>query len=609
MASLSRLCRGLAPLAAALLVSGAIALPAVAQRFPLQPHPAPRLTPRRPIPAPFGAGPRRAALATVTEPEPNDSLASADAVSLGDTVSGAINPSGDVDWFAITLTAGTSLDLDVDASQIGSPLDAVMALLAADTTELAYSDDADGPDPHIRYAITKTGTYWIGVAGYTGGPQYTYLLKIGTVAPGPGDPTSLFASGLGYPVGLAADASGNLFTVDENTDRIMRVAPNGSVSAFATVGSVGYPPEVVVDGFGDLLTTGWDNWGAAILRVSARDGSVAHFASVNGSVTALTVGADGDVWAATSSTILRFDPVGALKDSVNVGVAVRDLAFSPAGELHFTNGYDTVYKLTGTTVVTVITAAPYVETLAFDRDGYLYVANGYLGEIALYDPSYHAVGSAFAWSNLGGPLSLAFGRAADGSMTSRLFVANAGYNLSPPWAGSIVEMNPAGMRAPGMRIGADLLRLAAAPLNGGVIGEEYLDTLRMADAPSAQVRWSISHGQLPRGLTLAASTGIISGVPEDSGWTTLSVRADVGTRFGMGSYTIIVDKPTVSTADAINDLLGAGVLTAARERFLDLQGNHNGHFDVGDLRAFLRVNGLLPGAVDRAAPREKEEKP
>lgn len=609
MASLPRLRCALGPLAAALLISAATALPAAAQRIPLRPRPAARVTPTHRIPAPFGAGPRRAAQATVTESEPNDTLTTADPVALGDTVSGTIDPAGDVDYFVITLTAGTWLDLDVDASQIGSPLDAVMALFAADTTMLAYSDDADGLDPHIRYMVTTTGTFWIGIAGYNGGPEYTYELKIGTVVPGPGDPTSLYATGLGYPVGLAADASGNLFTVDENSYRLLRIAPDGSVSTYVTLQSVGSPPEVVVDGFGDLLTTGWDNWGAAIFRVSGRDGSVTRFASTPSTVTALTIGADGDVWAASGYSILRFDPVGALKDSVNVGMAVRDLAFSPAGELHFTNGYDTVYKLAGTTFRPVITANPYVETLAFDRDGYLYVANGYLGQIALYDPSYHRVGDTFASSNLGGPLSLAFARAADGSMTSRLFAANAGYNLSPPYAGGIVEMNPAGMRAVGMRIGIDLLRLAAAPLNAGVIGEDYLDTLQLAQPASGQVRWSVSHGSLPVGLSLGASSGIISGVPEDSGQFTVSVRADVGTRFGLGSYTIVVDKPTVSTADAINDLLGAGVLTAARERYLDLQGNHNGRYDVGDLRAFLRVNGLLPSAAGHGEPVAREEKP
>src|SRR5438034_4020703 len=57
----------------------------------------------------------------------------------------------------------------------------------------------------------------------------------------------------------------------------------------------------------------------------------------------------------------------------------------------------------------------------------------------------------FARTNLasGFAMSVMFGRDGSGAMTSRLFATN-------PQLGAIYEMNPAGMRAPGFRVGVDL---------------------------------------------------------------------------------------------------------------------------------------------------------
>lgn len=49
-------------------------------------------------------------------------------------------------------------------------------------------------------------------------------------------------------------------------------------------------------------------------------------------------------------------------------------------------------------------------------------------------------------------------------------------------------------------------------------------------------------------------------------------------------------------------LLGAGGLNAADEQYLDALGNHNGRYDVGDLRAYLTRIGALPGAAAELRP-------
>jgi sugar lactone lactonase YvrE len=550
----------------------------------------------------------------VTESEPNNSPATADPVTLGDTLTGAVDPNGDVDYFALDVTGGTRLNLDVDAQVLGSPLDAILVLIAPDSfTILAYNDDFDGMDSRIQFTVATTGRYFVGIGSYAGdgSPSYTYRLIFGSTPPqppGPGDPTTLFTAGLGSPAGMAASAAGELFVVDPDAARIVRVSPTGSASSYVFFGLGRSPNNIAIDGLGDLLVASTDTnfSGGVVMRIENPGTPLTFFARGFISADAIAVGPDGDVWVGDNGCgcLLRYDPVGTRKDSIAAGY-VYDLAFSPAGELHFSNGFDQVLKLVGRTPQVVIQAVPYLEGLAFDRDGYLYVANGFLGEVQLFTPGYQQVGSGFARSNLGGPIDLVFGRTTAGAMTSRLFAANVGFNLQPPYAGGIVEMNPAGMRAPGLRVGADLLRVTNAALRDGVVGADYADTLRIQSPPGTPI-WSVALGALPPGLTLSAASGVIAGIPRDSGSFAVSVRVDAGARFGFGGYTIDIARPEVTVADAANHLLGANLFTPALERFMDLQGNRNGRYDLADFRAYLRAQGQLPTAAAAAARRATE---
>ncbi len=64
---------------------------------------------------------------------------------------------------------------------------------------------------------------------------------------------------------------------------------------------------------------------------------------------------------------------------------------------------------------------------------------------------------------------------------------------------------------------------SVSPLPGGTIDSSYSVTL--AATSNTDVTWSISSGSLPAGLSLAASTGIISGTPTTVGTSTFTVTA------------------------------------------------------------------------------------
>lgn len=522
----------------------------------------------------------------VMEAEPNDEQATATPVALGDVATGVIDPEADVDFYSLDVAEASVLVLDVDASEIGSALDPVLSLFDEGGTVIAFNDDFDGLDSRIRFSVPE-GRYFVAIADFSAGgsPSHTYSLSFGSLAPGPGDPTTLTATGLGAPLGMTAGA-GVIYVADLG-GRLLEVGLDGSVRTLLTGDAF---IDVAVDGFGDVLVTEQSFAGNHQVRRVASDGTAGVFLDgLPNPAEIITVGPDGDVWLSiageTNHEVRRYSPLGELKDVRALPTFPRHLAFSPAGELHYTT--DTgVFVLSSTGSTQVIAGDAFIESLAFDEDGFLYVSNGFLGEIRLYDPSYAEVEPVFAITNLGGPTYIAFGRNPDGSMTSRLFATNQGFNLSGPFIGSLVEVNPAGVRAPGHRIGVDLLRVADDPLPGAILGAEYDAQLETADGEEAT--WTLVDGTLPAGFDLASS-GRIVGVAEESGSFGITVRADVGEQFGFGAFTLQVSRPQLLLSSVVDQLLGVtGLLSEAEVRFLDLEGNRNGRLDIGDLQALVR---------------------
>src|SRR6266540_5286407 len=139
------------------------------------------------LPAPFQRPAPTRFATIVAESEPNNTVATANGVALGDRATGAVNPAGDADTWFVDLAAGQFLSVDVDAAQVGSPLDATLELIAPDgRTSLAFNDDFDGFDSRISYRVPTTGRYYIVLRAFggTGGPGETYAINVGTVTCG-----------------------------------------------------------------------------------------------------------------------------------------------------------------------------------------------------------------------------------------------------------------------------------------------------------------------------------------------------------------------------------------------------------------------------------------
>jgi len=147
------------------------------------------------------------------------------------------------------------------------------------------------------------------------------------------------------------------------------------------------------------------------------------------------------------------------------------------------------------------------------------------------------------------------------------------------------------------------LAVTTAPrLAAGQWGYSY-NTVLSAACGGGNYGWSVTSGTPPPGLALSPG-GVLSGWPTDTGTYTFQVSVTDGTQTAARGMTLHVGEPSLTLQQVVNlEFQGPAAANGDQRRYLDLQGNRNDMFDIGDFLRWLGRSGqVAPMAAARARP-------
>ncbi|MBM4155116.1 MAG: hypothetical protein FJ221_08805 [Lentisphaerae bacterium] len=128
------------------------------------------------------------------EKEPNNDIASAQAVKLPLVINGRIDRPGDVDTYRFEGKAGDRIVADVIARRLDSPLDSFLLITDATGKQVAFNDDREDrsaglgthhADSYLAFTLPSAGPWFIhlGDMQQDGGPAHGYRVRLGAPRP------------------------------------------------------------------------------------------------------------------------------------------------------------------------------------------------------------------------------------------------------------------------------------------------------------------------------------------------------------------------------------------------------------------------------------------
>jgi serralysin len=104
-------------------------------------------------------------------------------LSVGGSVTGTVDTTGDQDWFRITLEAGQAYRFDLEGSGASALFDPYVRVFNADGTQVAELDSLEGDPERMSFVATSSGTYYVSAAGFNTSTG-TYKLSAAVTTPG-----------------------------------------------------------------------------------------------------------------------------------------------------------------------------------------------------------------------------------------------------------------------------------------------------------------------------------------------------------------------------------------------------------------------------------------
>ncbi len=117
------------------------------------------------------------------ESESNSTADRAERVTLPVTINGQIAGERDIDCFVFSATSGQVVVADVRAARIGSPLDPIVELFAADGRKVRVEVSRVADDNVLSFRIPVAGDYVLQIANvsFRGGPEFVYRVTLSDV--------------------------------------------------------------------------------------------------------------------------------------------------------------------------------------------------------------------------------------------------------------------------------------------------------------------------------------------------------------------------------------------------------------------------------------------
>jgi hypothetical protein len=581
------------------------------------------------------------------ETEPNNAPATATKVELAATAIGELkgisSSQYEVDWWTLEASAGDTLSFDTDAA---IPQVLWLELYAADgTTRL---DNPEHYLPEVRHIVTKTGTYFVKVSGIAQNglsATATNYYEIGLYTNRHPKP----------PCAVADDREPNdvpgtarVITMGRRLNGILCPSGDGDYYRFHATQRMRVQIRVDYDARGKPFP-----WGNPGLEVRG-DGIDQHWKRgsdwTHGQVFEFWVPADGDYYASIAAgggvnvpyTLTLQSPGQVPQGSGepirwvagNLGF-VLELAAGPTGDLYVStqrepSGHATIVRITpaGTVSTLVPDCQCAIGSMAFDAAGNLFIA----GFSNVFKVSPAGVVTPFLHSTNNADDFTAIAFAPDGTLWAtspfnriRQF-GPQGQLLQSIGVGGANPTNIYGLQ--GLAFAPDgTLHFAAGDAIFRLVGgapQLFLRDTSEADLPDvppfgtftfdAEGNLYVPH-PFSGSIGLYDRTGAV--VEKPFAWMPGAPRAIAFGRNADGStngrifvlansiaglpipldgrivelHSNHVPVLDVAVLDAAAELLHPGRLSAQQLRLLDQQGNRNGRYDVGDLRAFLIANG------------------
>ena len=219
-------------------------------------------------------------------------------------------------------------------------------------------------------------------------------------------------------------------------------------------------------------------------------------------------GTSGYVWSVASGSLpagLTFTGAGVLSGTPTAsGAFVFSIAVADGGSpaQHASKSFSVAIAPSPLTLTTV--------SLASAQSGAAYLVN------------LQAAGGtpAYAWSMAGGSLPAGLALSSAGVISGTPQAAGAAsFTVAVSDSGTPALRQTANLN---LTIAPSALGITGSSLGSGQVGTNYSASLS-ASGGTPSYTWSITSGALPAGLTLAATTGIISGKPTSSGTSNFAV--------------------------------------------------------------------------------------